>query len=271
MNNIIPDTSRNLMDINSEMLWYAFQELDNDEKKQVWQLIKTLQNNRSTANLPERNPHVLAHQAQMPQQGKGRRIYTLGELKSIADSYQSDFEWSYDRLKETFPTEPRVKVELIDGQLHIYPNVLATEPEIIGNIGFLMLQASDKKRKDNLLFTPIDLVLDERNIFQPAICFISTNQTTNADNSAAFGVPELVLEIVSSIEAVEEREMKRDLYESFGVKEYWEVRPDKKRIEVEILHEGIFVPHCKARRKGKVSSTVLKGFTLAVEDIFERD
>lgn len=268
---MIPDASRNNMDINNETLWNAIQQLDKDEKAQVWQLIKTLQNNRK-ATLPiDRTVHVVAHQAQIPHQGKSRRIYTMDELRSIADSHEADFEWNYERLRAAFPTEPRIKVELIDGQLYLYPNELATEPEIVGNIGFLMLQASERKRKDDLLFAPIDLVLDDKNIFQPAICFIAPEQHTTLDSNAVYGVPDLVLEIVSSTDAVQEREMKRDLYEAFGVKEYWEVRPDKKRIEVEVLHDGEFVPFCKARRKGKVVSSVLTGFSMSVEDIFERD
>ncbi len=270
MKNIIPHTSENNMNIDSDMLWNALQLLDKEEKAQVWQFIKAIQNNRQ-ANQHHHPIHNIAHQAQIPNQNQGRRIYTIDEMREIAQAYSLDFEWNYERLRQAFPNEPRIKVELIEGQLYIYPNELATEPEIVGNIGFLMLQASENKRKGELLFAPIDLVLDEKNIFQPTICFMSQSQHTYTEGNALYGVPEVVLEIVSSTEAVQERETKRDIYEAFGVKEYWEVRPDKKRIEVEILQNGEFIPYCKARRQGKVSSYILKNFSLLVEDIFDRD
>jgi Uma2 family endonuclease len=264
MKHIIPDTSRTYVDINSEMLWNAIQTLDAEEKAQVWQYIKTLQ--------AQKQPLAVDVTPYMPlPASKVRLNHTLEELKAIADAQPIDFEWNYEKLRKAFPTEPRIKVELIDGQLCIYPNELANEPEIVGNIGFLMLQASDNKRKGDLLFAPMDLVLDERNIFQPTICFLSPSQRHKIEGNTIYGVPEVVVEIVSSTEAVQERELKRDIYESFGVREYWEVRPDKKRIEVEVLQQGEFIPSCKARRKGKVYSTVFHNFSLAVEDIFDRD
>ncbi len=262
MKNILPDTSRNHMDINSELLWNTIQTLDNEEKAQVWQYIKTIQAQKLPA-IVEKNTPLPAFKARM--------IHTLEQMKAIAEAQPMDFEWNYEKLQKYFPTEPRIKVELIDGQLCIYPNELASEPEIVGNIGFLMLQASENNRKGDLLFAPMDLVLDDRNIFQPTICFLSPSQRNKIEGNTIYGVPEVVVEIVSSTEAVQEREMKRDIYESFGVREYWEVRPDKKRIEVEVLQEGEFIPSCKARRKGKVYSTVLKTFSLSVEDIFDRD
>lgn len=269
MKHIIPDTSRNNMDINSEMLWNTIQQLDHEEKAQVWQFIKAIQANRLSATI-EKSIHV-AHIAQLPHPTNVRKRYTLEDMKAIADAHELDFEWNYEKLRKAFPAEPRIKVELIDGQICVYPNELANEPEIVGNIGFLMLQASENKRKGDLLFAPMDLVLDERNIFQPTICFLSVSQQNKIEGNTIYGVPEVVVEIVSSTEAVQEREMKRDIYEAFGVKEYWEVRPDKKRIEVEVLQQGEFIPSCKARRKGKVHSTIFKNFSLSVEDIFDRD
>ena len=211
------------MNINDEMLWNGLQQLDKEEKAQVWQFIKAIQANRQTYHQPV---HIVAHQATLPTQTQGRRIYTIEELKEIAASQPIDTEWNYDHLRKIFPLEPRIKVELIEGQVYIYPNELATEPEIVGNIGFLMLQASENKRNGDLLFAPIDLVLDEKNIFQPTICFVSKAHEHAIEGNTLRAVPELVLDIVSSTEAVQEREMKRDIYEAFGVKEYWEVRPD---------------------------------------------
>jgi Uma2 family endonuclease len=198
-----------------------------------------------------------------------KKNHSTEDLKAIAAQYPSDFVWTHEKIKEVFPFSYKAKMELIAGVLSIYPNVIATEPEIVGNIGFMMLQVIEKKRRGELLFAPFDLVLDKENIFQPAICFIPFSRRRTVKDNLVTGLPDLVLEIVSSTESVQEREKKRDLYERFGVKEYWEVRPDKRRIEVEILQDGEFIPYSKARRAGEVRSKVLKGFSLLLEDIFE--
>jgi Uma2 family endonuclease len=200
-----------------------------------------------------------------------KKSYSLDELLDIVSLYPADFEWTYEKLKELLPFEYKLKIELIQQKLCIYPNPIATEPEIVSNIVFMMLQIVEKKRRGELLFAPFDVVLDEYNVVQPAVAFVIYSRRKIVKENVIRGVPDLVLEIVSSTESVQEREQKRELYEKFGVKEYWEVRPDRKRIEVEILQDGRFVPFVKARRNGKVKSHILKGFVLALEDIFEAE
>ncbi|MPZ87902.1 MAG: Uma2 family endonuclease, partial [Nitriliruptorales bacterium] len=64
---------------------------------------------------------------------------------------------------------------------------------------------------------------------------------------------------------------KRDLYERFGVPEYWFVDLDADRVEVHRLVEGRFAPPVVLGRDAKLTSDLLPGFVLPVADLLDAD
>nr|WP_288228646.1 Uma2 family endonuclease [uncultured Clostridium sp.] len=56
--------------------------------------------------------------------------------------------------------------------------------------------------------------------------------------SAYYGVPILIIEIISPSNQSHDRIRKYNTYMEFGVKEYWIVNPKLKTIEVYVLKEG---------------------------------
>ena len=56
-----------------------------------------------------------------------------------------------------------------------------------------------------------------------------------------FGAPDLVVEVLSRSTAKYDRGVKKDIYEKYGVREYWIVNPSAKSIEVYHLTNGSFV------------------------------
>ena len=55
-----------------------------------------------------------------------------------------------------------------------------------------------------------------------------------------YGSPDLIVEVLSPSTKFVDRGIKKDLYQSSGVKEYWLIDPDDKSIEVYILKDGLF-------------------------------
>ena len=58
-----------------------------------------------------------------------------------------------------------------------------------------------------------------------------------------FGAPDLVVEVLSPGTAKYDRGRKKDIYEKYGVREYWIVNPADRIIEQYILSNGRFVLH----------------------------
>jgi Uma2 family endonuclease len=80
------------------------------------------------------------------------------------------------------------------------------------------------------------------------------------------GAPDLVVEVLSPSNSAVEMERKLGLYEEAGVREYWVVDPQNKRIRVYRLSGAHFA--MQTYREGLIASTVLLGLELSLESVF---
>ncbi|WP_457566173.1 Uma2 family endonuclease [Caldithrix abyssi] len=84
------------------------------------------------------------------------------------------------------------------------------------------------------------------------------------------GAPDLIIEILSPSSAYYDLVEKKELYEQFGVKEYWIVDPKKQRIEVFVLKDKKFVLKQRIERQGNIVSTVIKDLQINLGTIFSQ-
>ena len=80
--------------------------------------------------------------------------------------------------------------------------------------------------------------------------------------------PDLVVEILSPSSIFNDTVRKREIYQRFGVKEYWLVFPEEKAIEVLALEDGIYRELCSAIEEGTVRSKLLQGFEVELKGVF---
>ena len=62
-------------------------------------------------------------------------------------------------------------------------------------------------------------------------------------DDGVYGAPDLVVEVISPGTAKYDRGRKKDMYEKYGVREYWIVNPADRVIEQYLLTEGRFILH----------------------------
>ena len=86
-------------------------------------------------------------------------------------------------------------------------------------------------------FFETDLFLNDDNNFVPDVMIVCNPEIIK--KRGIFGVPDLVVEILSPSTGQRDKLNKKDLYEKFGVKEYWIVDPFNKSVEVYLLKEGL--------------------------------
>jgi Uma2 family endonuclease len=115
--------------------------------------------------------------------------------------------------------------------------------------------------------SPVDVVLDPENTVQPDIVFVGSAQLSIIQRPAIFGVPDLLVELVSPSSVRRDRYDKRDLYARFGVREYWIGDPANKALEILTLKEGRYELHGCAEEKGKLTSLVLSGLEFDLTEI----
>lgn len=124
--------------------------------------------------------------------------------------------------------------ELINGQIFMSPAPNNQHQRILKSIFKVLDDFVNKNQLGEIFIAPSDIYLDETsNAVQPDLYFISgKNEMKILESEPNCGVPDLIIEILSPGNNKHDLITKRDLYENFGVKEYWIVDPSTKETQV---------------------------------------
>lgn len=159
--------------------------------------------------------------------------------------------------------------QLIEGELVMTP---APNPghQIISSKLFKKLSDFvDRTGCGIVLYSPVDVYLDDENAFQPDIIFISKERLAILKNDGIYGPPEVVIEILSPSTAHYDLKEKFRVYERSGVKEYWLVDPELNSVEIYSNEKEQLSLIARAEGEGEVESVLLKGFKMTLEEVFK--
>lgn len=131
-----------------------------------------------------------------------------------------------------------------------------------GKIFLAIERHVEASKLGEVFFAPVDVVLDEKNVVQPDLVFVSTANSGLLERRGIMGAPDLVVEIISPSSLRHDRYDKRELYARFGVKEFWLADVANRSIEVLSLKSGSYQLLACATGEGKVRSEVLAGLEL---------
>jgi len=172
--------------------------------------------------------------------------------------------WTYDEYARL---DDGKRSEVVAGKLVPAPGAGSDHQGISRDIEFALLRFVQEKGVGVVFDAPLDVVLDELNVLQPDVLFVSRPKLSIVRKAGVFGAPDLVIEILSPSTAENDRYHKRDAYERFGVKEYWIVDPENRTIEVLANGPKGFELHSFATPDGKATSKLLPGFEVLTKDI----
>jgi len=160
--------------------------------------------------------------------------------------------------------------ELINGELVRKQAPSIRHQRISGEIVFALKNFERETQSGMLLYAPSDVVLDDGNAYHPDIFFIKKERYFILDEKEQIvsGAPDLVIEILSKSTAVYDRGEKKDIYEKYGVREYWIVDPEKKSIEVYSLKDERFRLTIYLEDSGILESPGLEGFEMDIAKVF---
>lgn len=139
----------------------------------------------------------------------------------------------YRNLPETGP-----RYQLIEGYLYMAPAPNRYHQHISSNLE-LILGIYLKKNPIGLAYhAPFDVVLDEYDVFQPDILFVSKARYGILTDAGVEGAPDLIVEILSPKTATLDFVNKKKQYVLAGVAELWIIDPKKRLIEIFHLQEN---------------------------------
>lgn len=154
--------------------------------------------------------------------------------------------------------------ELIDGEIVVNPPK-DVHQERVGNVYFYFRQNA-KHGKARL--APTGLYVDEINFVEPDVFWVAESNTVCRlhDDGYWYGPPDLIVEVLSSSTIRNDRVTKFQLYERFGVREYWLVDAAEPSVEVWVLADGKFDYQGEYSTEQSFASTAL-GQTVDVNSL----
>ncbi len=147
--------------------------------------------------------------------------------------------------------------ELIDNQLYMSPapntNHFSTAKKISKSFDKLI----EDTGRGFVFYTPYDVFLDKtQNAVQPDIFIVLSSNSGKIEPDGNFiGVPDLIVEVLSPSNREYDMTKKRNLYEKFGVQEYWIVDPETKLAMGFALRDRLYVKI--SDEIGKINSPLL--------------
>jgi Uma2 family endonuclease len=162
----------------------------------------------------------------------------------------------------------RQRYELIGGAIRVVPSPSVSHQELSGRL-FMDLAGWVKDHGLGKVYdAPLDVVLSEYDVVQPDLLYVSRDRLSIIKEANIWGAPDLVVEILSPSTTKWDREIKREVYARFGVRELWLVDPQARSIEVATLKDGALLTLQSYCVGTTLASPLLPGFALDVEGLF---
>ena len=131
--------------------------------------------------------------------------------------------------------EPRRK-EIVNGKVYMMAGTSRAHNDIVGNL-FSILQRFLRGKKCKVYGENFAVYFDEESPqVLPDIKIVCDRDKIKRDK--IYGAPDFIVEILSVSTRKKDLTEKKDLYERFGVLEYWIINPAEESVQVYLLKEG---------------------------------
>jgi len=132
---------------------------------------------------------------------------------------------------EAMPSGPPY-FQLIEGELVMSPSPSPRHQRIVGRIFSVLHYSAAERQLGEVFVAPLDVFLNETNVHQPDIVYVSNNRAGHVSDAGIEGAPDLCVEVLSKTTARFDRIAKKKVFAQAGVAEYWLFDPEAQTIEV---------------------------------------
>jgi len=164
-------------------------------------------------------------------------------------------------------------VELIKGKIfNMTPAPKSAHQFVSGNL-YGEIYSFLKRKPCRLFSAPFDVrfvkSIEDKEIstvLQPDLCVIC--DISKIDDAGCIGAPDFIIEILSESTKKKDLHNKFEVYEEFGVHEYWIVDPISQIVDKFVLENGKYAFKGKFTNGDKVAVHTLPGLDIDLDDIF---
>jgi len=161
------------------------------------------------------------------------------------------------------------RYELIEGELFVSRAPSLIHQEIVDNL-IVVFRKFLEKRPIGKVWSGPGVIFSDFSGVIPDLVFIGNERLKEiASGDRVVGAPDLIIEVLSPGAENErrDRKAKRQLYQKYGVKEYWLIDPQVQTVE--IYRTRSFRLAARIGLKEEITSALLPGFRCAVREILE--
>lgn len=189
------------------------------------------------------------------------------KIKEPSAAYKRDrkpFTYQdYQRLPED-----DYRYQVINGELIMTPSPVTVHQRVLRKILTLLDRFVETEKLGEVFCAPFDVVLDDYNVFQPDILFVSHKNAGIITEKNIQGAPDLVFEILSPSSGYYDLIEKKENYTRFGVMEYWIVDPKNEWLEVFVNEGGEFKSQGRISGEQSLRSSAVQDFELNTGELF---
>lgn len=179
--------------------------------------------------------------------------------------------WIKFTVKDYMSMPDGKRYQLLDGEMILAPSPNTKHQRIVRRLSRALADFAETSGVGEVFLAPYDVVLSNHDVAQPDILFVSNARSGIITEPNIQGAPDLVVEILSPGTAGHDRGYKQSLYSSHGVREYWLVDPDAETVEVLAEDAQAFLLRAIYRRGESLSSPLLPGLAIGLEQVFGRE
>lgn len=169
-----------------------------------------------------------------------------------------------------FPDDGR-RHELIDGEHYVTPSPNTRHQVIVGNLHWLIRRYLEGQPEGRVFLAPFDVVFSDTNVTEPDLLYVSSGRAKIVTDKHVRGAPDLVIEVLSPATRRTDKGKKLEVYERFGVQEYWLADPESEVITIHRRKGTSFQRTGELSRENDdaLTSPLFPSLTLPLTDIFD--
>lgn len=164
--------------------------------------------------------------------------------------------------------EENQKADLINGVIYMASPENTEANELVGWLFTVLSIYTRKKRLGKVYVSRVALWLAEKSGPEPDIAFVRNEHLDRVERGHVNGPADLAVEVVSPDSIERDYYLKRELYQEYGIPEYWIIDEMDQSVTLLRLKRGKY--RQVKPRKGELHSEVLTEFWLRSEWLWQR-
>lgn len=160
--------------------------------------------------------------------------------------------------------------QLVDGILEMAPAPNRFHQQISRNLEFIIFAYLKQHPLGEIYNAPFDVYLNETNVFQPDLVYVSNENAQVLVDAGIEGVPDLVVEILSPSNFRLDRGRKLRVYAAMKVPHCWIIEPSAERIEIWNLEDDLQKPAARFGPGDFLECPLFPGLKIDVAEVFAR-